>query len=262
MIDAMSDDDLITRACETNAAWLALGNDRYTHDGATFVRNRTTPHDYEANAVMQVRTGDLDTLIWRINREFTGYAHRWVDVDPMTPATVAERLKSDGYTELEVLYLVLEGALKASPRAIETRPVTSDSDWETYAALDRIWAAEQPAPWTAEAAVSRDLSSTRLKSPPARYWFAYADGAPRAFAASWSGANGVGIIEDIFTQPEYRRRGLATTLIARCVLDATDGGAGPIIIGADANAVARQIYESLGFRLLFRLKRYMKEGLA
>jgi predicted GNAT family acetyltransferase len=69
--------------------------------------------------------------------------------------------------------------------------------------------------------------------------------------SSWPGENGVGQVEDLFTHPDYRHRGLATTLIAHGVADARARGAGPVLIIADPSDTPQQMYSAMGFRPLF-----------
>lgn len=74
----------------------------------------------------------------------------------------------------------------------------------------------------------------RAKQPPVQHWLACVDGKPVAYFNSWSGIDGVGQVEDLFTHPEFRHWGIATALIYRCVADARGKGAGPVVIVADA----------------------------
>ena len=48
-----------------------------------------------------------------------------------------------------------------------------------------------------------------------RHWLAYAEGTPTGYLSSWVAPNGVGYLEDLFTHPDYRHRGLATALTHR-----------------------------------------------
>ena len=88
----------------------------------------------------------------------------------------------------------------------------------------------------------RDLSKQkRFKwAAGVRYWLAHDGNEAAAFLASWPGGNGVGQIEDLFTHPKHRHRGLATALIAHCVADARGRGAGPVVIIADPSETPAQ----------------------
>ncbi len=97
-----------------------------------------------------------------------------------------------------------------------------------------------------------------MKSPPVRYWLAYVDGEPRGYFNSWAGIDGVGQVESLFVQAEYRHRGLATALIHHCVADARAHGAGPVVIVADASDTPKRMYAAMGFRPVAVKREYLK----
>ena len=103
------------------------------------------------------------------------------------------------------------------------------------------------------------LQHRRIKSPPVRFWLAYLDGEPRAYFASWEGTEGVGQVEDLFTHPDFRHRGLATALIHHCVADARAHGAGPVVIVADPTETPKRIYAAMGFRPVAVKRSYLKK---
>jgi GNAT superfamily N-acetyltransferase len=92
------------------------------------------------------------------------------------------------------------------------------------------------------------VATKQAKAPDLRFWLARADGTGCAFLSSWPGANGVGKVEDLFTHPDFRHRGIATALIVHCVRDARERGAGPVLIGALPNDTPMRMYAAMGFR--------------
>jgi GNAT superfamily N-acetyltransferase len=68
----------------------------------------------------------------------------------------------------------------------------------------------------------------------------------------------VGLVEDLFTHPEFRRRGIATGLVARAVEDARERGADQVLIGARPEDTPRRMYASMGFRPLCVTRQYLK----
>ena len=102
-------------------------------------------------------------------------------------------------------------------------------------------------------------AANRAKSPPVRFWLAHDDGAPRGYFFSWGGIDGVGQVEDLFVQREYRHRGLATALIHRAVADARDQGAGPVVIVADPTDTPKHMYAAMGFAPVATIRNYRKE---
>ncbi len=102
------------------------------------------------------------------------------------------------------------------------------------------------------------MRSRQAKSPPARHWLACVDGEPRAYLSSWGGVDGVGMVEDLFTHPDFRHRGLATALIHHCVSEARKEGAGPVVIGADPKDTPKRMYAALGFHPVAVKREYLK----
>jgi GNAT superfamily N-acetyltransferase len=194
--------------------------------------------------------------------EFAACSHRRLDLDPATPSFVAARLTLDGFAPDETLEFVLEGELRASPTAIDIREITTSADWAAYAALQemdfRETRARQGRAFNPEVAAAF-LEIKRARTGVVRYWLAHVDSVARAYFASWPGENGVGVVEDLFTHPEFRHRGLATSLVAHCVADARARGAGPVVIGADPSATPKRMYADLGFRPLLVARRYERQ---
>jgi GNAT superfamily N-acetyltransferase len=263
----MSDHDLLQRVCETSNAYLALGNESWRAHGATFVRNRETPRRYDSNGVGLVRVedaGEIEALFSEIERAYDGFGHRMISTDPLTPRAFETRLAmEDGYREEQYVVHALEGDLKANQRDVEVQEVVTEADWAAYRDLDELWWRESGegealfGPYDPELH-DEMMQSKRVKNPMARSWFALVDGVPRAFFSSWPGENGVGMVEDLFCHPSYRRLGLGTALLARCVSDARERGAGPVLITSNLGDTPKHMYAVMGFRPLYVLRTWTK----
>ena len=256
-------DDLIARACESIAQYLALGCETFEAHGAVFVRNRATPTRYDANHAGRVRTSDaaeLDALLQRLDQEYAGFGHRRIDIDPLTPPQVAARLTLEpGYTSKDELFLILEGPLNAAPKPFEIREVVSEQDWRAYDALDRSWWHEMKFEhWDEDVMRYTHMQKRRKSQLGVRFWLALAKGEVAGFLASWPGENGVGQVEDLYVLPQYRHRGIATALIAHCVDDARARGAEAVVIGADVDDTPKLMYAALGFRPSFLTRSYLR----
>ena len=258
--------DLARRAVAVTQKMFELGNERFEAEGALFVRNRSMPALHEANHVSRVSAATpqaIGRLLARAEREFAGLPHLRFDLDADTPTAFEARLALEGYDPNPMLVMALEGPLQGRPPkdAFDIRLVEGDSGWADYEALHDVdWHAYaegdgSPAgKWTAD----EMLRGRRSKSPPMRYWLAYVDGSPRAYASSWEGVDGVGTAEDLYTHPDARHRGLATALIHRCVDDARERGAGPIVIVAGPDDTPKNMYVALGFRPVAVTRHYWK----
>ena len=259
--------DAARSALAVSEAFSALGNERFEADGATFVRNREIPDIWDANHVTDVTAAtpdEIDGLLARAEREFTGFSHRQFRVDFTTTPALEARLTLEGYQRTETLVMLLEGELQGQPKRHEIRPLTDDAGWQAYTALhDLDWREyKERMPGTAgfdEKTAEAMMRSRLLKSPPVRHWLACVDGEPRAYLSSWGGVAGVGMVEDLFTHPDFRHGGLATALIHHGVSEARREGAGPIVIGADTADTPKRMYAALGFRPVAVKREYLKQ---
>ena len=272
MVKPMDANDLLNLVCETNFGYLTLGNEVFQTQDASFIRNHNTPRRFDANGAGLIRTAapdEIESLLQRAEAEYAALQHRHFLIDALTPPQVAGRIALEqGYKATDTLVHALEGDLRlaagpgaTSRPAIEVREVLSEDDWATYRALDAMWWKETSTAYLGPYDSSLHdefMVYHRNKTPQVWSWFACVDGVPRAFLSSWPGENGAGIIEDLFCHPEYRHRGLATALIAHCVADCRERGAGPVIINSDVNDTPKQMYAAMGFRPLFVQRTYTK----
>ena len=257
--------DLVRLALAVNQAWLALASEVFEADGAVFVRNPAYPSIRDANHVARVRARtpeDIDTLLARVEREFAGFPHRAYQLDLDTPSEFEARLALEGYRHDDALVMLLEGGLSASPMPCDIRLVDGDAAWAAYRALQAIdWADYRARLGVEEEPAVGDamFMSRRAKSPPVRAWLAYVEDEPRAFLSSWEGTDRVGQVEDLFTHPDFRHRGLATSLIDHCVAGARAHGAGPVVIVADPTDTPMRMYAAMGFRPVAVKRAWRKE---
>ncbi len=255
---------LARRALAVNQANLAIGHETFMADGATFVRNRAYPRVYDANHLAHITaatTEQIDRLLARADAEFAHCTHRRYQIDFMTPPAFEARMQLDGYTHTDALVMLLEGELSGTPTSCDIRSIDSDAAREAFFVLNaQDWHEYATRLGKSEGETAGiDLAHTQMrKSPPVRYWLVYADGEPRGYFSAWEGVDGVGQVENLFVQAEYRHRGLATALIHHCVADARAHGAGPVVIVADASDTPKQMYASVGFRPVATKREYLK----
>jgi GNAT superfamily N-acetyltransferase len=249
----MSSTGLIERALDVNGANLCLGNEIFEAAGATFVRNRAAPDIYDANHVTCIRvstTLGVDTLFARVEQEFAGNRHRRFDTDHRTYPALIARLRLEDYERSEGLVMLLEGALIGEAPHHDIRPIETDADWALFEQLkSEDWLeARRKQGRPAQPEVARSMVRVdRGKSPPVRYFMAFVDGVAAGYFNAWEGIDGVGQVEDLFTLPRYRNRGVATALVHHCVGECRAAGADSVIIVADPSDTPKHIYARMGF---------------
>ncbi len=256
--------EIARKALITDRTWLALGNEQIEVGGAVFVRNRDLPLVWDANhatAIIAAAPGEIDALFARMDVEYAHLPFRRVRTDFTTPPEFEARLVLEGYRRHDSLVMLLEGPLAGESPRHAMRPVTEPADWAAYQALLRAnWSEHPERPDRFDDGVGRQVLRTRqLKSPPVRHWLALVDGMPRAYLSSWEGVDGVGQVEDLFTHPDFRHRGLATALIHHGVADCRAHGAGPVVIVAAPDDTPKHMYAAMGFRPVAVESEYWKD---
>ena len=253
----MRDEDLLRRVYETLQGYYELGCEVIDEPLARFVRDRDASRIYDVNHASRVRAesaDEIDAVLARADDVFAGLPHRVFHIDPWTPPAFEARLVLEGFEFEDELQLLLESELDlaAEPPATAIRLVVTDHDWAVVRRLARLDHEEQAQrevhPLWGEEVTTEMVATKRAKAPDLRFWLARVDGVDCAFLSSWPGANGVGKVEDLFTHPDFRHRGIATVLIVHCVGDARERGAGPVLIGALPNDTPMRMYAAMGFR--------------
>ena len=243
------------------------GDERFEAEGGLFVRNRSIPDKYYANHVEQVTASTPDEIARlgeRVEVEFEGFRHRCFYVDRDTPVEFEAWLLMEGYQRTDSLVMVLTDDLRGTPKPYQIRLVETDADWQALydlvALADREFdpSARQIGNERPSDARDQRISMLQSISPPVRYWLAYAEGAPRAFFSSWTSTDGIAVLDDLYTHPDYRRRGLATALVHHCVADVRANGAGPVALETDPADTPKLMYAAMGFRPLSLSHEYLK----
>jgi GNAT superfamily N-acetyltransferase len=248
-------------------AYHALGNEVVDEPLVRIVRNVNAPSIYDANFACRVRAATedaLDDVLGRLDAAFGHCAHRQVHVDPAADGMVEARLVLDGYEPDPTNQLVLPAGasldLSAAPPTVDLRLVESEDDWRSLERLTRLdhegeAAREGRDPWPAAVTTSM-VSTKRAKGPALRFWLARVDGADCAFLSSWAGVDELGLVEDLFTDVDFRHRGIATALLVHGVADARAHGAGAVVIGARPDDNPQRMYAAMGFRPACVLRKY------
>jgi len=255
--------DLGRRALAVVQGNLALGHEVFEADGATFVRNRQLSSIWDANHVANVTTSepaDVDRLLARIEREYAGFHHRRCDLDPRCSPEFEARLVLAGWAAHPLLVMLVAGPLAGQPPPADVRELSDAAGWSALEELVvRNWEeTARRAGLSASESVGLQLAAAhRLKSPPRRYWLAWADGAPRGYFSSWAGIDGVGQVEDLFVHPEWRNRGFAVALVHRAVAACRADGARAVAVVPDATDTPKDLYARLGFRPLVVRRQYL-----
>lgn len=261
--------ELLRRACEAVRGLRGLVGEPCVLPHVTLVRDPARPEVWDANyacAVTAEGPGEIEQVLAACDGFFPPpIRHRRFFCDPLTPEAFVAHLVWAGYEGDATLQMLLEGPLRGpTPAPVEIRIAESERDWESHACLVRDELADRSEregsePYTPE--VSRGLAELRrAMAPEVRVFLARCEGVDCGTFAAWPGREGLGVVEWLFTQPRFRRRGIARALVAHAVTDARARGAGPVLIGPQAGGydVPRRFYAALGFRPLCVTRAYLR----
>src|SRR5262249_39956282 len=257
--------DIVGRGCTAYAWQLALGHDTVRDPLCCLVWDRAHPDVWDANHVSEVRArtaADIDQVLQRADETFGHCRHRFFIVDPLTPAAFVARLALDDYRELTpTIQLVLEGPLRTHPRDLDLRPVNTEANWQCHYTLlrhDHTEGARTHGGTIPVEVTQGMVAGYRQKAPAYQFFLAREDGVDCAYGAGVFCDNGIGIVEDLFTLPAFRRRGIATAIIARAIAHVRQQGAEQILIGAHATEPPKRLYAALGFAPVCVTREYIK----
>lgn len=223
---------------------------------ALLVRDLRAPMIYDANHVRRIRTAKeaLDDLFAAADERFAALPYRSFRVDPLTPPGVEARLALEGYDAQEELIMLLEGEVRGARATPDIREVATEADWRCWWELKEL-SNRQAGIW--EATGTTWFEFVRRKCPPVRYFLTRDEGRPTGYLSAFV-AYGVGYLEDLYVHPEYRLRGLATALVARCDAEARSRGATVTFLPALVNDTPKRMYARMGFRPLAVVRSYWR----
>ncbi|WP_371418408.1 GNAT family N-acetyltransferase [Methylocapsa sp. S129] len=98
----------------------------------------------------------------------------------------------------------------------------------------------------------------RRKSRIAQFFIAETSREPCAYGSAIVCPNDLGMLEDFFTLPQCRGRGIASAIVGHCVGHCRSKGSSSVFIGARATERAKHLYARLGFKPLMISREWVK----
>lgn len=251
------DRDLVALAFDVRAAWHELGCEVIDTDHARLVVNHNAPRIYDANLATRVRAATgahAEAFLAAADDVYSFCRHRQVMIDPATPPVVEAQLSLAGFEADHWVELLLSSDDHLDGTDADIRPVRNADDWRSLARLlrrDHIEEVTKGETGMLDLDVTEQmLAVKRAKAPDVQFFLARNDGVDAAFFSSWPGRDGMGIVEDLFCDPDHRHNGLARALLAHCVADARERGAREVLIAADPKDWPQRFYSRMGFQPL------------
>lgn len=243
------------RACEAYYFHAALGAE--TIEGGLFraVRDNDRPDVWDLNRVFEVTAStDEETgrVLMKAANLYQRQGYTYFSVSPFTPPGFAARLALEDFRELTpVVQMVLPGPLEvAQPAGFAMAPVSSQADWDALYRLvraDHIEGRRTQGASLDEGVTRGIVEGYRRKAGACQFFLAYLGDKLCGYGSATACPNGMGMIEDLFTRPAFRRRGLASSLIAGCAGYLRQHGATDLLIGSLTSEAPKHLYRRLGF---------------
>ncbi len=216
-------------------------------DGVTIVATPAHPNTWDANFVMAGPGVGAAAVLAALER-----FDRWrvVQADALTEPGVEAALALAGF-RAETLLIEMLAEQVAAPLpapAIELERV-GDAAWARLAALVEADHREGKRTGDYDAAVAAGLlAGMRRRLGPCDYWLLTEGGVDLGYGMTAVCPNGLGLIENLFTLPEHRGRGLMSAFIVEAARRLRVAGCDGVFLDAHADDTPKLLYARLGFR--------------
>ena len=226
-----------------------------SHDGATLVAHPTLPHVPHLNTVLLPGEADADRVEAVAEALQAGMPHRRVVVqDGDAGRRVAPELVARGWVSEPLLLLGRDGALDPVEGPVRAEEVP----YGHVRGLRDEWLRSEPWATSDEMIAEAHEADRRIFSAtPTRAFAAFEQGRPVSYALLLDGGCD-GMLEDVYTTPAARGRGLSTSVIAAVLHAARAERHEVVFVPTDADGRARALYERLGFVALVTQYRFFK----
>jgi GNAT superfamily N-acetyltransferase len=259
--------DYLPAVAEAYAWHRGLGNEGIENDQYKLVIDREHPSVWSSNHISSVRAGteaEIHAVFEMMDDAFEHCRHRFVSGDCFTSPQFLAHLALRDYRELTpTLQMVLSGDLAPilAPR-LDLREVNGNRDWDIVAQLVR--ADHDEGARTNRTILPDEVSKGIVEgfkktSGPCTMFLASMDGVECAYGMAVHCPNGLGMVEDLYTLPNYRRRGVASAIISHCVSVLRQAGNEVVFLGAHITERPKHLYNKLGFKPLMLTREFVLE---
>lgn len=214
------------------------------HDGATLIAQPTLPRVPFLNTVLLPGEAGADRVEAVTEALQAGLPHRRVVLqDEAAGKAVEAEMLARGWESEPLVILAREGARDP----VEGPARAEEVPYGHVRGLRDEWLRSEP--WaTSEERIAEAHEADRrlLSATPTRAFAAFEQGRPVSYALLIDGGRD-GMLEDVYTTPDARGRGLSTSVIAAVLHAARAERHEWVFVPTDADGRARALYERLDF---------------
>jgi GNAT superfamily N-acetyltransferase len=217
--------------------------------GITLVATPAHPDTWDANWASANRGVQLNALFAALERHFGHTPWRVVQADALTdPALEAALALADFRAESNLIEMVAREVVAPLPVPDIMLHEIGPADWDRLAALVEIDLREGKRTGEHDPGVAAGLiDGMRRRLGPCTYWLLMKAGAPAGYGMTAVCPNGLGLIENLFTLPDQRGRGLMSGFIVEAARRLRAAGCDAVFLDAHAHDTPKRLYARLGF---------------
>lgn len=226
-------------------------------DGVTIVATPAHPAVWDANFVA-AGPGVGAAAVVAALEHFSGW--RVAQADALTEPEVEATLALAGFRAETVLIEMLAADV-ASPLPVPPVELSAvgEAEWPRLAALVEADHREGKRTGTHDAAVAAGLlDGMRRRLGPCDYWLLTEGGVDLGYGMTAVCPNGLGLIENLFTLPQHRGRGLMSSFIVAAARWLRAAGCDAVFLDAHAHDTPKLLYARLGFRPVAMARTWVK----
>ncbi len=214
-------------------------------DGGWAIATPSLPRVWSLNQIRLTKAVSESRALELCSEHFDDLPYRHLVAEDQVGEALLEPLQSQGFrVERGVAMAFGKGLVRGAPG-----PEVIEPDEQAVLAVERRWLSEDERVTSAEGV--EQLLAAGLREGAARqerrFGIAGDDGTLAAITKLRCDGT-TAQVEDVYTVPEARRRGLARTLVRHAVRLAQLADHRVIFIGADDNDWPKHLYARLGFR--------------
>lgn len=230
--------------------WFRIqGHAPVERDGIAVVATPEHPGTWDANFVT-VAPGVVPAALFA--RLAADVATGWqvVHTDCLVDPSIEAALALAGFTTpMALIEMVSARVVAPLPAPLVTLVEVDAGTWPTFAALIEADQREGRRAGGYDPALAAGLiEARRRRIGPCRYWLLVEDEAAVGYGMTAVCPNGLGLIENLFTLPAHRGRGVMSGFIVEAARRLRAAGCDAIFLDAQAGDAPARLYARLGFR--------------
>lgn len=217
-------------------------------DGVSVMVTPAHPLTWEANWAHAGPSATADALFAALSRHHP-IGWQVVGVDALTPPAIEAALAlADFRAELTLIEMATDTVVSVSAMpSLRLEPV-GEAQWSRFARLVDIDQREGKRTGEHDERVAAGLlDGMRRRRGLCDYWLLVEDGEDAGYGMTAACPGGLGLIENLFTLPDRRGRGLMSSFIATAVARLRVAGCDAVFLDAHAHDTPKQLYARLGF---------------